>query len=61
MTSWQNILDHLPTGTGRLNTQNNNKFNDESIHRTFNNNTNTNINEGTYILCSYSNRYSFFL
>jgi len=46
MTSWQNILDHLPKGTGRPTTQNNKGYNDESIHRTPNNNTNN--NEGIY-------------
>lgn len=46
MTSWQNILDHLPTGTGRPATQNNNRYNDESVHKTPNNNTND--SEGIY-------------
>jgi hypothetical protein len=46
MTSWQNILDHLPTGTGRPTTQNNNKNNDDSIQRTPNKNLND--NEGRY-------------
>ncbi|CAF0798778.1 unnamed protein product [Rotaria sordida] len=39
MTSWQNILDHLPTGTGRPTIQNNNTSNNESTHRTPINNT----------------------
>ncbi len=46
MTSWQNILDHLPTGTGRPATQNSSRYNDESIQRTPNKNIND--NEGIY-------------
>jgi hypothetical protein len=46
MTSWQNILDHLPTGTGRPVTRNNSRYNDESIQRTPNKNIND--NEGIY-------------
>ncbi|CAF2344631.1 unnamed protein product [Rotaria sp. Silwood2] len=46
MTSWQNILDHLPTGTGRPATQNNDGPNNEPIHRApSNNNYNNNTNE----------------
>jgi hypothetical protein len=47
MTSWQNILDHLPAGTGRPATQNNTRYNNQSNPRTPNNN-NTNNNEGIY-------------
>ena len=46
MTSWQNILDHLPTGTGRPATQNDIKTNDEFIQRTPNKKTKN--TEGTY-------------
>jgi len=48
MTSWQNILDHLPTGTGRPATRNNSRSNDEPIHRTPN--SNINDNDGTDFL-----------
>jgi hypothetical protein len=50
MTSWQNILDSLPTGTGRPGTQNNNRYDDDSIQRTPNKNTND--NEGIYFYLS---------
>jgi hypothetical protein len=41
MTSWQNILDHLPNGTGRPATRNNNRDNQEFTHR-----PSSNDNEG---------------
>lgn len=50
MTSWQNILDSLPTGTGRPGTQNNNRYNDDSIQRTPTKNIND--NEGIYFYLS---------
>jgi hypothetical protein len=52
MTSWQNILDHLPTGTGRPTTQNNTKDNDEPNPRASNNNTND--NEGIHFHSNFS-------
>lgn len=41
MTSWQNILDNLPTGTGRVTTQSNQKSYDD-----FNSKPVNNTNEG---------------
>lgn len=47
MTSWQNILDHLPTGaTGRPATQSNLRQNDESTQKTPNHNINNNEGNG---------------
>jgi hypothetical protein len=46
MTSWQNILDHLPTGTGRPTTQNDTKNKDESTQTAPNKNIKD--NEGIY-------------
>lgn len=51
MTSWQNILDHLPTGTGRPVTQSNSRSNDEFAQKTPNYNINN--SEGIYSHCNF--------